>query len=68
MEDAFVYEAFSSEYINNLLEQHKNKLPEATALHLTRNDDLLTLTLEDADMSVYQPHSIKGSCYDTSNS
>ena len=65
MEDAFTYEAFSSEYITNLLEQQKNKLPEAGALHLTRSEDLLELTLEAADVSVYQPNEIKGTSYDS---
>jgi len=65
MEDAFVYEAFSSEYISNLLEQQKNTLPEAGALHLTRSEDLLDITLEKADVSLYQPKEIKGTCYDT---
>ena len=63
MEDAFVYEAFSSEYISNLLEQQKNTLPEAGALHLTRSEDLLEITLEKADVSLYQPKEIKGTCY-----
>jgi len=65
MLDAFVYEAFSSEYIANLLEQQSNKLPDAGALHLTRSEDLLELTLEKADISVYQPNEIKGTCYDS---
>jgi len=65
MEDAFTYEAFSSEYISNLLEQQKNKLPEAGALHLTRSEDLLALTLEAADVSVYQPKEIKGTSYES---
>lgn len=65
MEDAFVYEAFSSEYISNLLEQQKNTLPEAGALHLTRSEDLLELTLEKADVNLYQPKEIKGTCYDS---
>lgn len=65
IEDALVYEAFSSEYIANLLEQQKNILPEASALHLTRSEDLLNLTLEKADVRHYQPKEIKGSCYDS---
>ena len=65
MEDAFVYEAFSSEYISNLLEQKKNLLPEAGALHLTRSEDLLDITLEKADLNLYQPNEIKGTCYDS---
>ncbi len=65
MDDAFAYEAFSSEYIANLLEQQKHILPEASALHLTRSEDLLNLTLDKADVSLYQPKEIKGSCYDS---
>ena len=65
MEDAFIYEAFSSEYISNLLEQQKNSLPEAGALHLTRSEDLLDITLEKADLNLYQPNEIKGTCYDS---
>jgi transposase len=65
IEDAWVYEAFSSEYIANLLEQQKNILPVASALHLTRSEDLLTLSLEKADVSLYQPKEIKGTCYDS---
>jgi len=64
MQDAFAYEAFSSEYINNLLEQQKHQLPEAGALHLTRSEDLLQLTIKEADVSIYQPNEIKGTCYD----
>ena len=64
MQDAFTYEAFSSEYINNLLEQKKHPLPEAGALHLTRSEDLLQLTIKEPDISIYQPNEIKGSCYD----
>ena len=51
MEDAFTYDAFSSEYIANLLEQ-QNTLPEVGALHLTRCEDLLDLTLEKPDLSL----------------
>lgn len=64
MEDAFAYEAFSSEYIANLLEQQQHRLPEPSALHLTRSEDLLNLTLDNADVSLYQPKEMKGTCYD----
>ena len=64
MADSFVYDAFSSEYIANLLEQQKNKLPQASALHLTRSSDLLTITLDEPDLSIYQAKEIKGSSYD----
>jgi transposase len=54
LEDAFVYEAFSSEYIANLLEQRARFTPEASALHLTRREDLLEVSLEQPDLSIYQ--------------
>jgi transposase len=54
MADAFVYEAFSSEYIANLLEQRAHFTPEASALHLTRREDLLELRLQPPDLSIYQ--------------
>ena len=53
MEDAFVFHAFSSEYIANLLEQRCRKLPEPGALYLTRRQDLLDLTIQSPDMSIY---------------
>jgi transposase len=54
LEDALTYEAFSSEYIANLLEQRACFTPEASALHLTRRGDLLELTLAPPDLSLYQ--------------
>ena len=54
MEDAFVYEAFSSDYIANLLEQRARFTPEASALHLTRREDLLEVSLAPPDLSLYQ--------------
>ena len=53
MQDAFVYNAFSSEYIANLLEQRARFTPEASALHLTRREDLLEIRLEPPDLSLY---------------
>jgi len=54
LEDAFTYEAFSAEYIANLLEQRARFTPEASALHLTRREDLLEIRLEPPDLSLYQ--------------
>ena len=54
LEDACVYEAFSSDYIANLLEQRARFTPEASALHLTRREDLLEVRLEQPDLSIYQ--------------
>lgn len=49
----------------NTLEQRLNKLPEAGALHLTRSEDLLNITLEKANINIYQPKEIKGTRYDS---
>lgn len=54
LEDALVYEAFSSEYIANLVEQRARFTPEASVLHLTRRPDLLEVQLEQPDLSIYQ--------------
>src|SRR5262245_8522788 len=56
LEDALVYEAFSSEYIANLVEQRARFTPEASALHLTRRGDLLDVSLAPPDLSIYHAH------------
>jgi hypothetical protein len=53
MDDALTYEAFSAEYIANLLEQRARFTPEASALHLTRRADLLEISLAPPDLSLY---------------
>jgi transposase len=53
MADALIYQAFSSDYIANILEQRERRLPEAGPLHLTRKQDLLDIELPDPDLSVY---------------
>lgn len=53
IEDAFVLQAFSCEYIANLLEQRARKLPEPGALILTRRQDLLELEIDQPDMKLY---------------
>ena len=53
LEDALTYEAFSSEYIANLLEQRARFTPEASALYLTRRADLLEISLAPPDLSLY---------------
>jgi hypothetical protein len=53
LEDAFTFQAFSCEYIVNLLEQRSRRLPEPGALHLTRREDLLDLTVPSPDLSIY---------------
>lgn len=54
MDDAFVFHAFSAEYIANLLEQRTRTTKEPGALHLTRSEDLLDLEVEPPDMTIYQ--------------
>ncbi|HBA82686.1 MAG TPA: IS21 family transposase [Verrucomicrobia bacterium] len=54
LRDALEFEAFSSEYIANILEQRRRVLPEPGALHLTRRADLLDLDLPPADLDGYE--------------
>jgi len=53
IEDAFSFAAFSCDYIANLLEQRSRPSNEPGVLHLTRSSDLLDLTIEHPDLSVY---------------
>lgn len=53
MEDAFTYQAFSCQYIANLLQQRQHPPQEPGALHLTRASDLLELELPPPDLSLY---------------
>lgn len=57
MEDAFHFQAFSAQYIANLLQQRLRQLPEPGALQLTRPTDLLELDLPVPDLSIYEPKS-----------
>jgi len=54
IEDAFTFQAFSCEYIANILEQRERILPEPGALHLTRRQDLLDLDMPEPDLSIYE--------------
>lgn len=53
LEDAFTYQAFSCEYIANILQQRQRPAQEPGALHLTRQQDLLELDLPAPDLSLY---------------
>lgn len=57
MEDAFTYQAFSCEYIANIVQQRLRPNPEPGALHLTRQQDLLDLELPAPDLSLYDNNS-----------
>jgi len=54
IEDAFAFEAFSSEYITNLLEQRSRCLLQPQALQLTRREDLLDIELDQPDLTLYE--------------
>jgi transposase len=53
IDDAFTYQAFSCEYIANILEQRSRILPEPGALHVTRRQDLLELEIPEPNLSIY---------------
>ena len=53
MDDALEYQAFSSEYIANILEQRERRLPEPGPLNLIRKHDQLEIDLPDPDLSIY---------------
>jgi hypothetical protein len=55
IEDALEFQAFSCEYVANLLEQRQRLLPEPGALHLTRRQDLLDLELPEPNLGLYDP-------------
>jgi transposase len=55
IEDALVFNAFSSEYIAHLLESRARCKPEAARpLSLMRSADLLVLDLPEPDLSIYE--------------
>jgi transposase len=55
IEDALVFNAFSSEYIAHLLEARaRTKSQPTNALSLTRRADLLDLELPEPDLSIYE--------------
>jgi transposase len=53
IEDAFTFQAFSCEYIANILEQRTRILREPGALHVTRRQDLLELDIAEPNLSIY---------------
>ena len=53
LEDAIECEAYSSQYIENILQQRDRPMPEPGPLHLTRRSDLLELELSEADLTLY---------------
>ena len=47
------FKAFSCDYIANLLERRSRQFKEPGVLHLTRQSDLLDLTISEPDLSIY---------------
>ncbi len=60
IEDAFTFQAFSCEYIANILEQRERIMPEPGALHLIRRQDLLELDMPEPDLSIYETDNKEG--------
>ena len=60
MDDALEYQAFSSEYIANILEQRERRLPEPGPLNLIRKQDQLEIDLPDPDLSIYDDEEAEG--------
>jgi len=53
IDDAIQSQAFSSQYIENILQQRERHTTQAGPLHLTRRADLLDLELSPADLTLY---------------
>ena len=65
IEDALEFQAFSCEYVANLLESRsRSGLPEPGALHLSRRQDLLDLDLPEPDFGLYDPGDHAGEAAD----
>lgn len=54
IQDGIAFEAYSCEYIANILEMRAREHPESGALHLTRSQDLLEIEIPKADLSPYE--------------
>ncbi len=54
LRDAHESNAYSSDYIANLVTWRKSLTPLSSPLHLQRHEDLLELTFEESDIDLYQ--------------
>lgn len=52
--DGLAFQAFSAEYVANILEARSRALPEAGPLQLTRRQDLLDLDIAPPDLTAYE--------------
>ncbi len=66
IEDAIEFDVYSSEYIENLVEQRERakKLKEPGALHLTRREDLLDLEIDEPNLDLYSKFESEGENHD----
>lgn len=55
LRDALEFQAYSSEYIANLLQSRARQLPEPAPLHVPRAGDALALEVPEPDLSIYDP-------------
>ena len=53
MADGMHFDAFSAEYINNIVDIRSRKLPEPGPLMLTRKSECLEIELDEPDLSIY---------------
>jgi len=53
LDDAFAFQAFSCQYIANVLESRQRLRPEPAPFQLTRRQDLLELELPEPNLAVY---------------
>ena len=62
IEDAIEFDVYSSEYIENLVEQRERakNLHQPGALHLTRREDLLDLEIEEPNLDLYSQFESEG--------
>lgn len=53
IEDAIHLQAFSSDYIANILSQRRHKLPAPGPLHLLRKSDSLDISIKEPNLDIY---------------
>lgn len=58
LQDALAFEAYSSEYIANLLQSRVRLRPEPAPLQVPRAGDALLLEVPEPDLSIYEPKEI----------
>lgn len=57
--DGLYFEAYSSDYVANILEQREKRLAPPGELHVTRGEDLLDLDLPNPSLDIYENNELK---------